>query len=69
MKEIQLKVNGMVCGGCKKRVENALNAIDGINGTVADYETGLVVIKANDEIDINVVKEKIEDIGFEVEEN
>ena len=69
MKDIQLKVNGMVCGGCKKRVENALNAIDGIDEAVADYENGVVVIKANKEIDINVIKEKIEDIGFEVEGN
>lgn len=69
MKDIQLKVNGMVCEGCKKRVENALHSIDGINEAVADYKNGIVVIKANEDIDINAIKEKIEDIGFEVEGN
>ena len=67
MKDIQIKVNGMVCGGCKKRVENALKTIDGIEDVVADYENGNVAIKTNKEIELSTIKEKIEDIGFEVE--
>lgn len=29
-----IKVEGMTCGSCKKRVENALNAVEGVYATV-----------------------------------
>ena len=28
MKEINIKVSGMVCGGCENRVRNAISTID-----------------------------------------
>lgn len=30
MKELRLKINGMMCGGCENRVKNALSEIDGV---------------------------------------
>ena len=30
MKEIVLKVNGMMCGGCENRVKNVVQNIDGV---------------------------------------
>ena len=68
MKEIVLKVNGMVCEGCENRVQNALKTIDGVENVVANHNTGIVTITSKDEISESVVKEKIEDIGFEVVE-
>lgn len=68
MKETKIKVEGMVCGGCESRVQNALKTIEGIEDVKADHSTGLVVVTSKDEIDENVMKEKIEDIGFEVKE-
>ncbi len=70
MKETVLKVNGMVCGGCENRVQNALKTIEGVEKVVADHNTGIVTITSKAEVPENVMKEKIEDIGFEVvEEN
>ncbi|MCI8272588.1 MAG: heavy-metal-associated domain-containing protein [Clostridia bacterium] len=69
MKEIQINVKGMVCGGCEKRVVNSLNEIEGIEEVIASHTEGTVIIKTNKEIEIDIIKEKIEDIGFEVEEN
>ncbi len=69
MSEIKLNVNGMVCNGCENRVKNALSNIEGIQEVIADYKSGTVTIKANDNIDVNTIKEKIEDIGFEVKED
>lgn len=69
MKEIKLNVCGMVCEGCEKRVVNALTTIDGVGKVIANYENGTVIIKTNEEIPISIIKEKIEDIGFEVKEN
>ena len=47
MKEISLKVNGMMCSGCENRVKNSLKTIEGINEVEADHTTGLVKIEAN----------------------
>lgn len=68
MKETKIKVEGMVCGGCENRVQNALKTIEGIEDVNADHNTGIVTVTSKDEIDENVMKEKIEDIGFEVKE-
>ncbi len=66
MKEITINVKGMVCGGCERRVVNALSEIEGIEEVVANHTNGTVIIKTEKEIEKNIIKEKIEDIGFEV---
>ena len=68
MKETIIKVEGMVCNGCENRVQNALKTIDGIENVVADHNTGTVTVTANSNVDEKTMKEKIEDIGFEVKE-
>ncbi len=68
MKETILKVDGMVCGGCENRVQNALKTIEGIKSVVADHKNGTVTVTATEEVAENTMKEKIEDIGFEVKD-
>lgn len=69
MKEIKLNVDGMVCGGCEKRVINALSTIKGVQEVIADHNNGMVVIKVNKEIEQDIIKDKIEDLGFEIKED
>lgn len=69
MEEIRLNVNGMVCGGCEKRVVNSLSTIDGVKEVIANHNEGTVVIKSDEKIDRNIIKEKIEDLAFEVKED
>ena len=66
MKEIELKVEGMMCGGCENRVQNALKNIEGVAEVVASHQTKTVKITANENISIDSLKEAIEDIGYEV---
>jgi len=65
MKEIKIKVNGMVCEGCENRVKNALSTIDGIERVEASHKTGLVTVISSKEMERSVIEEKINDIGFE----
>lgn len=69
MTEINLKVNGMHCEGCEKRIKSALSEINGVSEVVASYVEGTVKIKMNKDIDIQEIKEIIDDLGFEIEEN
>ncbi|MCI8384400.1 MAG: heavy-metal-associated domain-containing protein [Clostridia bacterium] len=65
MKEIEIKVKGMVCEGCENRVKNALSTIDGIERVEANHITGIVRVILEKEIEKSVIEEKINDLGFE----
>ena len=68
MKNIVIKVNGMHCSGCENRIKNVLSDIEGVEEVKANYKDGIVTINANESIDISTLNEKIEDLGFNVEE-
>lgn len=68
MKEIVLKVEGMMCEGCENRIQNAVNNIEGVEKVVANHNTGIVTITANENANQEAIKEKINDIGFEVKD-
>ena len=68
MKEITLKVEGMTCEGCERRIQNALMDIDGVENAKASHVDKNVKITLNKDVDINTIKEAIEDLDFKVVE-
>lgn len=68
MKEIKINVSGMHCEGCEKRIINSLSLLEEVKDVMANHNDGTVVIKIDKEIDLNVIKEQIEDLGFEIKE-
>ena len=64
MANIEFKVNGMMCEGCEKRVQNVIKEIDGVIDVKADHKVGIVEINTEKEIDESIIKEAIEDIGY-----
>lgn len=69
MNEITLNVQGMHCEGCERRINNVLSEIDGVDEVIADHNKGTVTIKTNSKVDIDEIKEKIDDLGYEVKED
>lgn len=68
MNEIKIKVKGMVCEGCQNRLKNALLTIYGVESVEANYKTKIVKILLNKEIKNIEIEEKINNLGFEIEE-
>lgn len=66
MKNIELKVEGMMCSGCENRVRNALENIEGVQNVVADHKAKKVEVVCSNEVTEDIIKEKIENLGFEV---
>lgn len=66
MKELVIKVEGMVCNGCENRVQNAVKQIEGVEKVVANYKNGTVTVTVKEEVSKEMIEERIEDIGFEV---
>lgn len=44
MKEVQLKVNGMDCTHCERRLETALAQVDGVFRSKADHQQGSISV-------------------------
>lgn len=66
MNDIVINVKGMMCTGCENRIQNALKMIDGVIEVKANYKEGTVKIYADNSVNIDVIKEKITDLDFEV---
>lgn len=66
MKETNLIVNGMMCGGCENRVKNAIKNIEGVEDVKADHNTGKVIVISDNEVSEEIINEALEDIGYEV---
>ncbi len=57
-------IDGMHCDGCIKRVENILKNIKEIKTYQVDLKKAEITLKKD--IDLNTIKEKIENLGFKV---
>lgn len=66
MKNIILNVEGMACGGCEKRIQNALSKVDGVKKVVANHATGKVNLTLDDSLDEKTIEDIISKLGFEV---
>ena len=59
-----VKIKGMSCGHCVNSTKNALEAIDGLSDVNVDLDKGEATYTGD--IDREVIKKAIADIGFEV---
>lgn len=65
MKEIKLKIEGMHCTGCSNRLEKVLNNTDGVEKATVSLEEKQAIITYNEsQIDIEKIKQAIQDAGF-----
>ena len=62
-----LLVEGMSCGHCEKAVKDALEGLDGVTKVVVNLETKRVEV-VGDKLDDKILKESVEDAGYEVVE-
>lgn len=61
-----LNIEGMHCEGCTNRVKNALSDIQGIKEINVSLENKQAVIKSKKEIDPEMLKFIITELGFEL---
>jgi copper chaperone len=67
-KEIQtLNVEGMSCSHCENAVKKSVGALNGVDNVTVDLKGKKVMVEYNAEsINIEAIKEAIEDQGYEV---
>ena len=66
--KIEIRISGMSCTGCENRVENVLKNVENVKSVNANYNIGIVEIETNDikNLDIDVIKETLEDLGYDI---
>mgnify|MGYP004526800201 FL=1 len=68
MKDTNLKIEGMHCAGCSTRLEKVLNNLEGVETAKVSLEEKKATIKYDEtKINIENIKETIEDAGFKGE--
>lgn len=67
-KEMLFVVNGMICNGCKKRVEKSLLQMDNVRKVSVNLKNGEVRLYSDRDIDIEKVKDVLIPIGYSVKE-
>lgn len=61
--QVELNVGGMTCASCQRRVEKALNKIEGVSASV-NYATGSAVINSENQLDPSLFIKVIEESGY-----
>ena len=59
------KVEGMHCEHCKARVEEVVNDIQGVSGSV-NLKKGILTVSYAEDVDDELIKSKIERVGYKV---
>jgi copper chaperone len=67
MERVEIRVEGMTCGGCVKSIENALTSRDGVDSATADLDSGTVIVSFDSsKIQKPALEQAIVDAGFDV---
>ena len=64
--EMMIKVEGMMCQHCEKRVKDCLEALDEIEIAVCDYNSGTVNLTLNGSIDLKKIKKAVTSAGYKI---
>lgn len=65
---IEVKVKGMMCGHCEARVKKVVEALENVESADASHEKENVIINATGELSDSIIKETIENEGYDVTE-
>lgn len=60
-----IKINGMSCGHCSMAVKKALGQIEGVEKVEVSLEDKTATIISTTSLDTNILKEIIDDEGYE----
>lgn len=63
-----IKIEGMSCMHCAKKVENGLKEIKEVKSVNVNLEEKNAEVILKQEIENDILKKKIEDLGYEVKE-
>lgn len=67
MKEVILKINGMMCGMCESHVNDVVRRTCNPKKVKSSHKSNTTIILCEDSVDIETVIKAIEALGYKVE--
>ena len=61
-----ITIEGMTCNHCTSRVNKSLQAVAGVTSVLVDLATGTAVVESDDAVTDSLLKEAVEDSGYDV---
>lgn len=62
----QVFIEGMHCKNCMAKVENKLSDLEGVKSAKVNLEKGIATLNLKKDLDHSVIKESIENLGYQV---
>jgi len=59
-----IQIQNLKCGGCANTIVIQLSKLDGISEVVVDNDTDEVSFNFNSEVNLELVKKKLSDLGY-----
>ncbi len=66
MKTLNLKVDGMMCGGCSARLQRVLEALPQVDSAKADHVTKALELVLKEDLPLEAIQKVIEGAGFKL---
>ncbi|HHJ34885.1 MAG TPA: mercury(II) reductase [Gammaproteobacteria bacterium] len=63
MNRVEIKITGMTCDHCAKRVQEALNMVTGVNASVS-YDTGIAEVESRAGVEVSQLLKAVESSGY-----
>lgn len=67
-KKLVMKIEGMSCKHCTKRVEDALKNVEGVIGVSVNLKNKEAVVKYKDQVNVDDLKKAVLDLDYQVGE-
>ena len=64
MRKIKIEIEGMTCGNCSSHVKKELEKIPGTKGIKVSHETGEAVLKVEENVHPDKLKEAVKKAGY-----
>ena len=61
-----INITGMTCNHCTARVNKNLSAVPGVSAVQVDLASGTAVVESDDSVTEALLKETVEDSGYDV---
>ena len=69
MKQSRYRVTGMGCEACVKRVEKAVNAIDGVERALVDLSAEILTVEYDEsKLNFEALKNAVDEAGYGLEQ-
>jgi len=67
MEDVIIKIEGMTCEHCQKRVHDAIISLDGVTSAHVDLEAGQATVSYDSSIvDLELIKQAVRDVDYQV---